>query len=213
MTGRALFADDVGSDMDDDRGASWERFEVLYAEHFRALLTYALRRTAQPANAGDVVAETFLVAWRRIDAVPDDGVRLWLYGVAHRVLANHHRGQRRRERLGRRLGVVLAEHPVADPADAVGTAALVRDALQRLPGDDRELLRLAIWEGLSGPEIAVVLDATPGAVRARLSRARSRLRAVMGDDPRSDGGGPSAPVSAGEGAAGGRPPRDHEGDR
>jgi RNA polymerase sigma factor (sigma-70 family) len=191
----AVIVGDVGRSMDDRGGVGRARFEALYAEHFRPLLAYALRRTAQPANAADVVAETFLVAWRRLDAVPADGARLWLYGVAHRVLANHRRGLRRHERLGQRLGAVAAERVVDDGTEAVGTAALVREAMERLPAEDRELLRLAAWEGLSGPEIAVVLAIPPDTVRKRLSRARRRLRDAIGEP------------------AGSRSLRDEEGDR
>ena len=73
------------------------RFRELFDSHFRELLGYALRRVGSPEDAADVVAETMLVAWRRIDEVPADGTaRLWLYGVARRVLANHRRGQVRR---------------------------------------------------------------------------------------------------------------------
>lgn len=70
-----------------------DRFRRVYLEHFEPLLAYALRRVAHPEDAADVVAETFLVAWRRRHDIPaDDEARLWLYGVARRVLANHHRG-------------------------------------------------------------------------------------------------------------------------
>jgi RNA polymerase sigma-70 factor (ECF subfamily) len=183
----AVIAGDVGSSMD-KAGVGRERFEALYAEHFRPLLAYALRRTAQPANAADVVAETFLVAWRRLDAVPEDRARLWLYSVAHRVLANHRRGLRRHERLGRRLGAVADERVVDDGTEAIGTAALVRDAMDQLPAEDHELLRLATWEGLSSPEIGVVLAIPPETVRKRLSRARRRLREAVGEPQRAQEG-------------------------
>jgi RNA polymerase sigma factor (sigma-70 family) len=80
------------------------RFERLYAEHGRAVLAYAVRRAADAQDAADVVADTFLVAWRRLDDVPPAGAaRLWLYGVARHVLANQQRSERRRERLAERL--------------------------------------------------------------------------------------------------------------
>jgi len=171
--------------MDHDRDAT-DRFETLYAEHVRPLLAYAVRRTSQRATAADVVAETFLVAWRRLDAVPADDPRPWLYGVAHRVMANHHRGLRRHQRLGRRLAAVVGEQAVADPAEAIGTAALVREAMERLPADDRELLRLTAWEGLNSSQIAVVLAIPAATVRTRLHRARIRFRDLLGGDLRSE---------------------------
>ncbi len=80
------------------------RFERLYAEHGRAVLAYAVRRSIDAQDGADVVAETFLVAWRRLDDVPPgEAARLWLYGVARRVLANRQRSERRRERLAERL--------------------------------------------------------------------------------------------------------------
>src|ERR1700743_555243 len=72
-------------------------FEAVYTANHAPILGYALRRTTRPEDAADVLAETFLTAWRRLDEVPDgDGARLWLYGVARRVLANYYRGERRR---------------------------------------------------------------------------------------------------------------------
>jgi RNA polymerase sigma-70 factor (ECF subfamily) len=80
------------------------RFSRLYRDHEREILRYALRRSPEPQDAADVVAETFLVAWRRLGEVPAGGeARLWLYATARRVLANHKRGSVRRTRLAERL--------------------------------------------------------------------------------------------------------------
>jgi len=77
------------------------RFEGLYAEHQAGVLGYVLRSAH---DAGDVFAETFLVAWRRLDDAPTgETARLWLYGVARRVLADHRRGESRRSHLADRL--------------------------------------------------------------------------------------------------------------
>jgi RNA polymerase sigma-70 factor, ECF subfamily len=81
-----------------------ERFAALFDRTHRPLLAYAVRRVADPADAADIVAETFLVAWRRLDEVPpDEQARPWLFGVARRVLANYYRGEHRRHALGERL--------------------------------------------------------------------------------------------------------------
>ncbi len=99
---------------DEDR----RRFETLYGATYHQLMGYALRRTADPADAADVVAETFLVAWRRIDVVPTgDAARLWLYGTARRILANQRRGSQRRLALADRL-----RQDLAGVAAAFGTA-------------------------------------------------------------------------------------------
>ncbi|SCF17037.1 RNA polymerase sigma factor [Micromonospora chokoriensis] len=160
-----------------------DRFRRAYAEDFESLLAYALRRVAYPEDAADVVAETFLVAWRRREDLPVAGeARLWLYGVARRVLANHHRGGVRRQRLGERLRQQIVAS-VADPGSAVPERLAVRAALAGLPEVDREVLMLTVWEGLPPHEVAAVLGVSPAAVRTRLSRARARLRGLVGDDP------------------------------
>jgi RNA polymerase sigma-70 factor (ECF subfamily) len=153
-----------------------EIFEEIYQAHYDAMARYALRRTQSPDDAVDVIGETFLTAWRRLDDVPEgEGTRLWLYGVARRVLANHRRGAARRELLVTRLRGEFAE---AAPDRPPETGA-VRAAFGRLSADDRELLSLTGWEGLSPGEIAEVLGCRAGAVRARLHRARKRFALAL----------------------------------
>jgi len=162
--------------------AHQERFRHVYAEHVDRVLGYALRRADRPEDAADVVAETFLVAWRRLGDVPDEPrTRLWLYGVARRVLANQRRGERRRTALGERLAADLAS---AVPDHAPGVAERMRygDALDRLGEQDREVILLHAWEGLEPREIAEVLGVSAVAVRSRLSRARARLRDLLGGE-------------------------------
>ncbi|GID90631.1 RNA polymerase sigma factor [Amorphoplanes digitatis] len=159
-----------------------DRFRRVYAAHFAPLLAYALRRVAQREDAADVVAETFLVAWRRCaEMPPGEEARLWLYGVARRVLANHHRGGVRRERLGERLRHRLTA-TTHDPAAEVGERLAVQSALGRLGELDREVLTLTVWEGLQPRDVAAVLGIRPAAVRTRLNRARTRLRRLLGND-------------------------------
>ncbi len=76
-----------------------ERFRRLFERESKAILGYALRRTGNPADAADVVSETFTVVWRRLDEVPTgDRTRPYLYGIARSILANHRRSLRRRQR-------------------------------------------------------------------------------------------------------------------
>lgn len=158
------------SDADDSVGELYER----YAAHIAA---YALRRTAS-ADAGDVVAETFLIAWRKRDQIPEEPMSLpWLYGVARRVVANNARSHRRRTRLHARL--TSHSHRAQAPSTYVEVAEgfeRVGAALRKLSADDAEVLRLTAWEDLSPTEIASVLGLEPAAVRQRLHRARKRLR-------------------------------------
>ena len=156
------------------------RFRALFEAEARGVLGYALRRVESPEDAADVVAETFGVAWRRIaDVPPGAEARLWLYGVARRVLANQRRGALRRRRLADRMReqLRLADglHAAAgdDRADAVGRA------LALLGEQDREVLLLANWEELTPAEIAVVIGVPAATARTRLHRARGRLRAEL----------------------------------
>lgn len=158
-----------------------DSFQRLYAAQFDPVLGYALRRVGTPADAADVVAETFLVAWRRRAEVPQgEAARLWLYGVARRVLANQRRGDLRRSALGGRL---RSELPSVVPGHeaAVAAATDVARAVAQLGDADREVLELTAWEGLDSVEVADVLGITSVAARARLSRARNRLRGLLGD--------------------------------
>ena len=150
------------------------RFEEVYAANCGPILGYVLRRTDNPHDAADVFAETFLTAWRRLDAVPPgDQARLWLYGVARRMLANHRRGERRRTVLNDRLRAELAAGYRAP--EYQGELAVLAPALRSLPEPDRELLALIGWEGLDHGQVAEVLGCSRNAVRIRLHRARRRL--------------------------------------
>lgn len=156
-------------------------FRALYAADFRVVLGYALRRVTSPEDAADIVSETFLVAWRRRDDVPDDvsEARAWLFGTARRVLANHRRGEERRGRLAERLRQELAG--LVTPVDLNEDAITVRRALGTLSDDDRELLTLTSWEELTPTEISVALGVPAATVRTRLHRARKRLAVVLAD--------------------------------
>lgn len=154
------------------------RFEEIYAACHDPVLGYVLRRTGNGHDAADVLAETFLTLWRRLDDVPDgDSTRPWLYGVARRVLANHHRGERRRTALGDRLraelaGVIPATRHYDGRDDDLDAVA---DAFRGLPERERELLSLVAWEGVDAGQLATALGCSRNAARIRLHRARRRL--------------------------------------
>jgi RNA polymerase sigma-70 factor (ECF subfamily) len=148
------------------------RFERLFRDYQRAVLAYAIRRTPTLADAEDAAAETFTIAWRKIDAVPTSEPLPWLYAVARRVLANQRRGTGRRERLATLLRVEDVPTPmrIGDAQDGPAFAALAT-----LAPADQEVLRLVAWEDLSNQQIAAVLGITPNAVAIRLHRARARF--------------------------------------
>lgn len=164
------------------RDAAEAQFARLYAEYGRDVLAYALPRAGGPEDAADVVAETFLVAWRRARDVPaGPEARLWLFGVARRVLANQRRSEGRRTRLGERLRTELRAAVPSQPAPDAGERGVL-SALRRLGDDDRELLLLAGREGLKSPQIAQVLGISSVAARTRLHRARRRLRNELAEE-------------------------------
>jgi len=152
-----------------------QRFEDLYQAHAGAVLSYACRRTSR-ADADDVVAEVFLVAWRRLEEVPGNP-RIWLLGVARRVLANQRRGHGRRLALTERLAQVSPTSHQAMIAER--PQARIAQALEALSESDRELLLLLAWEGLSNAEAARVLGVRPQALRVRLHRARRRFARAL----------------------------------
>lgn len=149
------------------------RFEQLFATHYSDLVRFATRRVGAD-GAGDVVASTFLIAWRRLADVPADQSRAWLYGTARRVIANELRGRERRQRLGRRIGVP-ADPTADDHAGPVAERLRVRAVLAELAPRDQELLRLTEWDGLDLDEVATVLGCSRATVKVRLHRARRRF--------------------------------------
>jgi RNA polymerase sigma factor (sigma-70 family) len=155
-----------------------QRFETLFREHYPAVRGYALRRTS-PDAAQDAVAETFLVAWRRFEDVPEDALP-WLFGVARRVLANQRRSAGRSAALTDRLGATAAE--TGSHEEGVGEADALRSALARLSEQDREALMLVAWHGLSGVRAARAAGCTRAAFAVRLHRARRRLAAQLNAD-------------------------------
>ena len=151
------------------------RFEALYRAHAGVVRAYALRRTAGGA-ADDVVAEVFLVAWRRLDEIPDDPVP-WLLGVARRVLANMRRGASRKAALE---GKLMAHHHVSALAPSVADRDdRVARCLNSLGEPDREALLLVAWDGLTLVQAARVLGVRSGTFKVRLHRARRRFAAAL----------------------------------
>lgn len=154
------------------------RFEALYRTYADRVHAYALRRTTASA-ADDVVAEVFLVVWRRLHRVPDEPLP-WLLGVARKVVANRRRSDSRAAALHERL---------TDPGygpDALAVSPEVDDrvqrALARLSDGDRELVLLIAWEGLRVNEAAEVLGLRTNTVAVRLHRARQRLARALAEE-------------------------------
>jgi RNA polymerase sigma-70 factor, ECF subfamily len=148
------------------------RFEEIARELIDPLRHFLARRT-DPATADDVLSDTLLVCWRRLDDVPDNALP-WAYGVARNCLANAQRGERRRQRLVAKISVVAPPEETTEAPDSRDEELL--EALAALRPEDAELLRLWAWERLTPAEIATVLQITANAASIRLHRAREKLR-------------------------------------
>lgn len=181
------------------RTEAW--FDRLYEEHYRHVLAYCARRAAPP-DADDAAAEVFTVAWRRGDDVPGgDRALPWLFGVARKVLSHQRRGSERFRRLTSRVATV--QEPLPPTPDAVVVQReeyhQVRDAVGHLRPNDREVLLLSAWEGLSHSQIAEALGLSQAAVDKRLTRAKHRparqyeTQLKMHRPPASAAGGGGSP--------------------
>lgn len=149
-----------------------QRFSALWDEHAPRVQAYALRHVDRD-TAQEVVAETFLVAWRRLAEVPGNALP-WLLVVARNTLRNHHRSAYRARRLQDAL-VALSPPPPDDPAAAVAERQSLLRALAALSPTDREAVLLVAWDGLPPTLAAEVAGCSPAAFKMRLSRARRRL--------------------------------------
>ncbi|MCW2780733.1 MAG: Sigma-70, region 4 type 2 [Marmoricola sp.] len=153
-----------------------ERFLELAHLVGEPLRRYVVRRTS-PDHAQDVLAETMLVLWRRLDDVPTDDPLPWSYAVARNCLANSGRSTRRQLRLAQRISIV---DPPSETGDTADEHPEVEAALRCLGELDREVVRLWAWEQLLPREIAEVTGLTANAVSIRLHKAKKRLGAELG---------------------------------
>ena len=190
--------------------AADDDFSVVFERHYRDVELFLLRR-APDVQVSDLVAEVFLVAWRRWDAAPQERVLPWLYGVARHVMANEIRGRRRYRRLTERVAAHSALPIEADHAEEISDRAAVAAAFDRLGEADREVLRLVVWERLRGSECAQVLGCSTAAFAWRLARARRRLRAALAWSSQLNGpatgvpepgAAPSVPIATTRGSGG-----------
>lgn len=159
------------------------RFRALHADAFADVLRF-LRRRAPLAEADDVAAEVFLIAWRRLDDIParPSEARAWLFGVARGCLLNTTRGAIRRAALAVKLAEIGSVDAPRDTSaeDVIGLVDIAA-AWRSLSAVESEALSLAVFEELSSAEAAAVLEITSTAFRLRLSRARKALRRHLGE--------------------------------
>src|SRR5919198_2216379 len=149
------------------------RFDAAFEAHYAKVLAFAMRRMEGRQAAEDVAGETFAVAWRRKEAIPDVPLP-WLYGIAVRVIANERRASTRRRQRERRYAID-PDRSGRDPADVVSSRDVITAAFAALTESQREVLRLVAWEGLDNRTAASVLGCSQGAFALRLYRARRSL--------------------------------------
>jgi RNA polymerase sigma-70 factor (ECF subfamily) len=176
-----------------DRPVSFEQ-EVL--PHLDAVYRFALRLTGSPADAQDLVQETFLRAFRAWDQyTPGTRAKSWLFTICRNVFLRQRKREKRRDETTRQAaqesdvaGAGVGEVPVfaaAYQTDPEGQffKGLVDEsivaAIDRLPPDFRDAVVLSDMEGLSYNEIAEVLDIPVGTVKSRLFRGRRQLQQVL----------------------------------
>ncbi|MEU9828944.1 RNA polymerase sigma factor [Micromonospora chersina] len=155
-----------------------ERFTAIYHAHHPQVYAYAVSRAGRTL-ADDVVGDTFLVAWRRLDDLPAAPLP-WLLGVARNVIRERYRDDIRQASLATELRAWVAEAD-ADIADGVAERAAMLAALAGLGEDDREALTLTAWQGLSAKAAARVVGCSTATFFVRLHRARKRLEQAMSD--------------------------------
>jgi RNA polymerase sigma factor (sigma-70 family) len=161
------------------------RFEALYRAHCGTVRSFVRRRAAADV-ADDVVADVFLIAWRRLSDAPVSDELPWLLGIARGTLANLRRSNARRVALEDRI----RRHPqdVLNPGQGFeGVEPRVAQALRSLSERDRELLLLVAWDGLEREQAARVVGVSASAFAVRLHRARRRFaRALAAEDARHE---------------------------
>ena len=167
------------------------RLRELWDAHHHAVTSYCRRRTSGE-DAGDVVAETFAVAWQKLDKVPGGmSARYWLYGVAGRVMSNMSRSSRRRASFVQKIRAIDGDSQPSAEVVVIRRAEEQRviDAASRLSRTDREILMFAAWEELPHASIGEALNLSTAAVAQRLARAKKRLAREFDRLSGPEGGG------------------------
>lgn len=156
-----------------------QRLTDLVSSAGPTLLAYFERRVEIREDAADLLAETYLTLWRRIDTLPRDAVeaRMWAFGVARHVLAGSRRGASRRSALATALRAELSVSGIRSESDQ--NHLDLRSALDGLSSTDREIVTLVAWDGFTLAEVARILHRPAGTIRSRYHRARATLATAV----------------------------------
>lgn len=166
-----MTSDESSVNVPPDRGESL-RFREFYEANASSIFAFASRAGLGRVEAQDILAETFLIAWRRLgDVPPSPEDRLWLFGVARNLIAKSRRKHVRNIQL---LTVLRNERTTVASRDGEADSGLLQ-AIEQLPEKEREVIHLIIWEQLTHQEAAIILGCSPNATRLRLHRAKQHL--------------------------------------
>lgn len=165
--------------LDGWRGGDTAAGEQLVARHWASISRFFRSKIGD--DGADLISQTFLACVEAKDRIEGDNVKAYLFSVARRRLADHFRQRARSPQLDFTASSVidLGTGPATHAARRQ-RSELLRDGLARIPLDDQIALELAYFEGLSTKDIAAVLEIGENTVRSRLSRAREKLREVLG---------------------------------
>jgi RNA polymerase sigma-70 factor, ECF subfamily len=182
---------------DDERDARFEREALQYLDQ---LYAGALRMTRNPADAEDIVQETYAKAYASFHQfTPGTNLKAWLYRILTNTYINSYRKKQREPQLSDGENVedwqlARAESHTSSGLKSAETVALenlpdsdVKEALQQLAPDFRLAVYLADVEGFSYKEIAEIMGTPIGTVMSRLNRGRTQLRNLLADYARERG--------------------------
>src|SRR5919199_159741 len=161
-----------------------DAFELLYRRYARPVFGLALRRLGDRMNAEDAVQETFAAIWRSAKRYkPDRGAGApWLYAVARNAIVD--RSRSRSEPPGEQPDLPSNEPTPAERAETAYTSWRVHRALETLPENEREVIELAYYGGLSQSEVADYLNIPLGTVKTRTRSGLGRLADALEGDLR-----------------------------
>jgi RNA polymerase sigma factor (sigma-70 family) len=177
------------------RAGDADAFGAVFDACAKSVYNHAFRLTGDWSTAEEVMAMTFLEAWRGRDSILADGgsLRPWLLGIATNLARGLRRTARRHRTALARLAVADELPDFADDVsgrlDDVARIKALHRALADLPGPELEVLALCVWSGVSYADAAEALNVPVGTIRSRLSRARAKLaRLTDGELRRPDRG-------------------------
>jgi RNA polymerase sigma-70 factor (ECF subfamily) len=165
-----------------------EALEALYARYSGPVFSLAMQMLRDAGAAEEVTQDAFFNVWRRASSYRSDRgkVTAWLFSIAHHRVIDEVRRRKRREQAHSSQDVDLLSCPADDSGDparfAIGRMrrSEIKEALSGLRPEQRDVVILAYYGGLTHSEIAKELDQPLGTVKTRMRLALKKLRDLMG---------------------------------